>query len=466
MSSRRDFLKNSALAMGAFTIIPSAVWAAKPAPSDKINMAFIGVGNRGGGILRQFMKTGMVNMVAMCDTDMGAPHTLPSTKLYPKVPKFQDFRVMFDKMANEIDAVCIGTPDFSHFPMTMLAMSLGKGVYVEKPLSRTFNEAELLMNAAEKYGVATQMGNQGHSGGNYFQFKAFVEAGIIKNVRKVTAHMNNKRRWHGWDTGMTSFPAAQAMPDTLDWDTWLGTAEHHDYHKDLINGQWRCWYDFGMGALGDWGAHIMDSIHEFLDLGLPYEIDPVFIDGHNPLFFPQQSTIDFKFPKRGNMPACDITWYDGLDNIPQVPKGYGTQKIGDDVPDPSTGKIKPAKLNPGKIIYSDELTFKGGTHSGTLDIIPKEAEKDMADKLPKYAKKNSNHFENLVLAVKGEEETRSPFSVAGPLSQVFCLGVIAQRLNTTLKFDRETKQFKGNDLANKLLVGTPPRKGWEEFYKL
>jgi predicted dehydrogenase len=478
---RRDFLKKSAYTLGAFSIVPSHVLFSKPAvvskegeilkaatvaPSDKVNMAFCGAGNRARQILQTFMKTGMVNNVALCDTDMGAEHTLEVLNAYPDVPRFQDFRVMFDKMAADIDAVCIGTPDFAHFPMTILSMSLGKHVYVEKPLTRTFQESELLMKAAKKYKVATQMGNQGHSGANYFQFKTWVEAGIIKDVTKVTAHMNSRRRWHGWDTNMKDFPKGQPIPETLDWDTWLGTAQHHDYHKDYINGQWRCWYDFGMGALGDWGAHILDTMHEFLDMGLPYEVNPLFLEGHNPLFYPQSSTLEFKFPERKNMPPVTITWYDGLTNQPELPEGYGESELDADIPAASTGQIEQRKLNPGKIIYGKDLTFKGGSHSSTLSIIPAEAAKDMENKLPEVPESPSDHFVNFVKAAKGEEKTRSPFEIAAPLSQVFVLGTIAQRLNAKLKFDRKTKQITNNKVANELLVGTPPRKGWEEFYKL
>jgi len=480
-TTRRKFLKQGTAALGAFTLLPSSVIFAKKAivnkegtvvkpavvlPNDKVNMAFCGIGNRGGQILRNFMETGMVNNVAMCDTDMGAPHTERSLEEHPKAPQFQDFRKMLDEMPNEIDAVCVGTPDFSHFPICMLAMSLGKHVYVEKPLSRTFEESELLMQAAKKYGVATQMGNQGHSEANYFQFKTWVDAGIIKDVKKVTAHMNSRRRWHGWDTNMRSFPKGEPIPETLDWDTWLSTASHHDYHHDFINGQWRCWYDFGMGALGDWGAHIIDTIHEFLDLGLPYEINPTYIKGANPLFYPQSSTIQFKFPKRGDMPPLTITWYDGLDNQPKLPKGYGGSELAENIPAASTGEIEQRKLNPGKIIYGKDLTFKGRSHGSTLSIIPEEAAKDMESSLPEVPESPSNHFENFVLGCQGKEECRSRFEIAAPLSQVFCLGTLAQKLNTKLKFDRETKTITNNETANFLLAGPPPRKGWEEFYKL
>ncbi len=244
------------------------------------------------------------------------------------------------------------------------------------------------------------------------------------------------------------------------------TAHHHDYQKDFVNGQWRCWYDFGMGALGDWGAHILDTAHQFLDLGLPYEVNPVKIVGHNPLFFPQETTLEFKFPKRGKMPPVTVTWYDGMNNIPQVPEGYGALEVDPNIPPASNGVMQPAKLNPGKIIYSKDLTFKGGSHGSTLSIIPEEKAREMESKLPEVPKSPSNHFANFLLACKGEEKCRSSFDIAGPLSQVFTLGTLAQRLNTKLVFDRKKKQITNNDLANQLLVDVPPRKGWEEFYKL
>jgi hypothetical protein len=474
-SSRRRFLKQ-ALALSAVATFPTVLTrttsgilppnAGLAGAGERVNLACCGIGNRGGEIALALYETGLANIVALCDVDMGAPHTLNVLGKFPDVPRFQDFRKMFDKMGNQIDAVSVGVPDHSHFPITMLAMSLGKHVYVEKPMARTFHEVELMMRAAKKYRVVTQMGNQGHSEANYFQFKAWKEAGIIRDVTAVTAHMNGARRWHGWDTTMKNFPAGQPVPDTMDWDTWLSAAKHHEYHKDFINGQWRCWYDFGMGALGDWGAHLIDTVHRFLELGLPYEVDPVKIEGHNTLFFPQASTLSFKFPERKNMPPLEITWYDGVNNIPQVPEGYGVSELDPNIPPTSTGKIQPSKLNPGKIIYGRDLIFKGGSHGSTLSIIPEGKARDMESKLPAVPASPSNHFRNFLLACKGQEECRSSFDIAGPLSQVFCLGVLAQRMNTRLLFDRETKKITNNKLANDLLTGPPPRRGWKEFYKM
>jgi hypothetical protein len=404
--------------------------------------------------------------VALCDTDMGAPHTLKVLEAFPGVPRYQDFRIMLEEMDSQIDAVIVGVPDHSHFPICMMAMAMGKHVFVEKPMARTFQENELLIKAAKKHKVVTQMGNQGHSGANYFQFKAWKDAGIIKDVTAITAHMNSPRRWHGWDTRITAFPAGQPVPETLDWDLWLAATPYHDYHRDFVNGQWRCWYNHGLGALGDWGAHIIDTAHEFLDLGLPNEIECLKAEGHNTFFFPQSSTISFKFPKRGKMPPVEITWYDGVNNVPQVPEGYGVSELDPDIPPPSDGRIQPSKLNPGKIIYSKELIFKGGSHSSTLSIIPEEKARDMENRLPEVPESPSNHYANFLLACKGQEKARSPFELAGPLSQVFSLGVLAQQLNTKLLFDRRRKRITNNRIADQMLAGPPPRKGWEQYYRL
>ena len=473
MTTRRDFIKSAALASAGLAIgsvsnkMNAASYSRIVGANKKINLAHIGIGNRGWEIIEQFDNTGLANVVALCDVDLGAEQTKKALAKFPHARRFKDFREMFDKMGNEIEAVAIATPDFAHFPAVMMSMTYGKHVYVEKPLSRTFYESELLIKTAMKYPkVVTQMGNQGHSEANYFQFKAWTEAGIIKDVTAITAHMNNARRWHGWDTNIKHFPAAEPIPETLDWDTWLMSRDYHAYNKDFHNGQWRCWYDFGMGALGDWGAHIIDTAHRFLDLGLPEEITPLKLTGHNDFFFPMSSTIEFKFPKRGDMPPVVITWYDGVDNIPPVPEGYGKMELDPNIPAVAGGKIQPARLNPGKEIYSKELTFKGGSHGSILTIIPDEKATELEKSLPEVPESTSNHFANFLLACQGKEQTRSPFEISGPLSQVFCLGVAAQRLNRKIVFDRDTKRVTNDAFADAFLIGEPPRKGWEDFYKI
>jgi predicted dehydrogenase len=459
---RRSFLKG-VLATGAVSLFAPHLLRAGGS-NNKVNLACIGIGNRGAEDFKCFVDTGMVNFVAFCDTDMGAPHTQKVLKQFPDVPRFQDFRKMFDKMGKDIDAVCVAVPDFSHFAIAMLAMSLGKHVYCEKPMGHSFRQVELMMAAEKKYKVAAQMGNQGHSEANYFQFKAWTEAGIIKNVTKITAYMNSARRWHGMK--VDGYLPEQPVPESLDWDCWLTTAEFHKYNKGYVNGDWRSWFDFGNGALGDWGAHIFDTAHEFLQLGLPTEVEAVKLDGYSPFIFPQASTLAFRFPARGEKPPVELTWYDGQQNLPPLPDNLGESVVDANIPPPSKGSLDTKKRPPGKVIYGEGLTFKGGSHAATLQIIPAEKAKEMASKLPHVPKSPSNHYVNFLRACKGEEKCRSNFAVAGPLCQAMALGVIAQRVNAKLAFDPATKQITNHKLANELLAGVPPRKDWEQFYKL
>ncbi|MCD8262504.1 MAG: Gfo/Idh/MocA family oxidoreductase [Bacteroides sp.] len=472
MVTRRNFLKTMAvtsagLAVGARDVLNAKSYKQVIGAGKKVNIAYVGIGNRGLQVIEDFEKTGMINVVALCDVDLGANHTRKAMGMYPKAKQYRDFRQMFDKAGKEFEAVVVCTPDHSNFPVCMMAMAYGKHVYVEKPMARTFYEAELMMQAAKKYPqVVTQVGNQGHSEANYFQFKAWMEAGIIKDVTAVTAHMNSARRWHKWDANIYKYPEKQSIPGDLDWMTWLCAAPYHEYNEKYHQGEWRCWYDFGMGALDDWGAHILDTVHEFLELGLPYEVTLLKEEGHNDYFFPYTSTILFRFPQRKGMPPVDITWYDGLDNLPPIPAGYGVSGLDPTIPSTNQGDTPQAKLNPGKIIYSKDLIFKGGSHGSTLSIIPEEKACEMASRLPEVPPSPSNHFENFLLVCNGVEKTRSPFEIHGPLSQVFSLGVMAQRLNTQLFFDSRTRQITNNEFANALLTGIPPRKGWEDFYTL
>jgi len=410
-------------------------------------VAHIGCGGMGGSDVKSIAGTKKGNVVALCDVQIDSSRTKGAKTMHPKAAQFQDFRKMFDKMAGQIEVCTVSLPDHAHFPVAMLAMSLGKHVYVQKPLAHTFQECELLMAAEKKYKVACQMGNQGHSGGNYYQFKAWVEAGIIKDVTKIVSCMNNRRRWHGWK--IDGYPTGETMPKDIDWDTRLATAQERPFSSKLHPGNWRSWYDFGNGAFGDWGPHILDTAHRFLNLGLPSKITAVKREGPNKWIFPQGSTIRFDFPARGSMPPCEVFWYDGTKNKPaekSTPEGKSL---------PSCGKL----------IYGKDLTFVGGSHSGTLKIVGGDRAADVKDKLPKYGG-GSNHHANLMLAAQGKEKTRSRFAVSGPLTQTFCLGVIAQRLGGELEFDRKTKQITNNKLANDLLAGPPPRKDWEKFYRL
>jgi predicted dehydrogenase len=452
--SRRALLKKVA-ATSAFTILPA--YAApqgrdtKPIPdvppSERVNLAIVGLGQMGANDGRGMHATGHCNIVALCDVDLGSAETQPLPAQFPGVPRFKDFRQMFDKMGQQIDAVDIATPDHAHFPIAMQAMALGKHVYVQKPLAHAFQECTLLAAAMQKYKVATQMGNQGHSGGNYHQFKAWTEAGIIKDVTKIYGFMNSARVWHGWN--ITAPPPSDPVPSTLDWDLWTGTAEMRPFSAKYHPYSWRAWFWYGNGAFGDWGPHTLDTCHRFLNLGMPEEIEAINRDGISEYIFPQASTTAFRFPARGALPPVEILWFDGRDNKPPRPAEL------------DAGRELPAN---GKVIFSKELVFQGGTHSDTLRIIPEARMKEMAGQLPKTTA-GSEHYLNFLLACKGRESCRSSFDVSGPLTQMFMLGVIAQRLGGTLKFDRQTQRITNNKAADALL-SPPPRKGWETYYRL
>jgi predicted dehydrogenase len=314
------------------------------------------------------------------------------------------------------------------------------------------------MAAEEKYGVVTQMGNQGHSGANYYQYRDYVQNGVIKDVKKVVAHMNMQRRWHKWGGKTSSYPRGEVMPDTLDWDVWCNAAPYHDFSKDLAYGEWRCWYDYGNGCMGDWGAHILDCIHRFtLRSALPKEVAISNVTGWNQFVFPIQDTLTMKFD--------DVTleWYEGLDNKPPLPEGfrYADNKGLFPASTANDGLIDPP-LKPGKEIYlADGTVWQGLSHASTLVRVGAQDEK-----VPAFENAGSDHWRNFLLAVKGEEEARSPFRVTAPLSEIFCLGVIAQRLNRGFKFDPIAKKAIGDAEVGILLKGPAPREGWEEYYRV
>ena len=466
--NRRDFMA-SALAAGAFPFISGFVGsrtARKVAPDGKVRLACIGIGQQAWFDIKAFGRTKIAEIVALCDTDLDGSQCAAALERYPKAARYRDFRRMLEEMDGRIDAVAVMVPDFSHFPALMMAMKMGYPVFSEKPLAHTFEECELLMAAAAIYGVVTQMGKHGHSGDIYYQFKEYVEKGVIdvSKLTKLVAHMNNPRRWHKWKGKVAAFPTGETLPKGLDWDTWLGTASFHDFSKDYVQGEWRSWYDFGNGCLGDWGAHTIDTMHRFFELGLPTEVRIRDVQGWNPFVFPMQDTLTFKFAAKGRRPAIELDWYEGVRNLPPLPKGYKAAGWNADIPAAKGSTAdKKRKLNPGKFFtLADGTSWQGGSHNSPISICGSE------DKLPEYTKPGSDHYKNFLLAVMGKEETRSPFSVSGPLSEVFCLGCIAQRLNRGIRFDPATKQIVGDEEANALLKGSKgtPRKGWEEFYKV
>lgn len=460
-TSRRAVLRGAGIAGTGAIFAPSIVRA--QSRGEKVSIACVGIGGRGADTIKDLYDSGLANVVALCDTEIGNPRTAKTLAAFPNVPRFRDFREMFDKVGNTFDAVSIATPDFSHFPVAMHAMALGKHVYCEKPMGQSFRQIQLMMDAATKYKVVTQMANQGHSGPGYFQFDAWTRAGIIKNVKRITAFMNSPRRWHGKTVG--DYLPAQPVPADLDYDVWQATSRPHPYNFGYMAGEWRSWFDYGNGALGDWGAHIFDNAHEFLHLGLPTEIESAKIEGQSKFLFPQASTLVFRFPQRGAMPPLELSWYEGQQNLPPLPTDFGASVVDPNIPPPTAGSIETKRLAPGKVIYGEGLTFKGGSHASELEILG-QAGRDLQNKLPRTPKYDTSHAGNFLRSVMGQERAHSDFLIAGPLCQTMALGVIAQRTNAKLSFDPGSRRITNHKVADALLIGDVPRREWEHYYRL
>ncbi|MCI0498379.1 MAG: DUF1080 domain-containing protein [Planctomycetales bacterium] len=411
---------------------------------QKIRAAQIGVFNRGGDVLRSFNQYSkdQIEFKAFADVLFLSPNY--EMNGFPGVPCFRDYREMLEQMHDQIDAVIIATPDHAHFPMLMHAMLLGKHVYVEKPMAQNVYECRLLEKTARQCGVITQMGNQGHSGAGTIQFGQWVEAGLVKNVKKIDAWMTNSRRWHGWTD--TQYPES-IPPVGYDWDQWLCRRPFRPHSEKLTDGNWRCWYEFGCGAMGDWGAHILDAAHHYLQLGQPYEITTT-LKGPSEVLYPQGSVITFKFKQRQGMPPLELNWYDGQGNNPAPPAGV-------------TGDIG----NVGSFIYAQDYVIRGISHGADYKILPaaKMAELEQAGKLPKPQQNLPDHYQNFLNACQGIERANSSFDIAAPLAELLCLGCIGQRFGGTLQYDAAAMAITNHEQANAMLTGPQVRAGWASY---
>jgi predicted dehydrogenase len=321
--SRRRFLKQtaawSAAAVGSQILGAPGILLAT-APNEKLNVAGIGVGGQGAGDLRQAAAT--ENIVALADVDsVRAGETF---RRHEKAARYSDFRQMLDKEAKNIDAVIIATPDHMHATCALWCMQLGKHVYVEKPLTRTPWEARLLTQAAAKYRVATQMGNQGYSHEATRVAAEILWSGEIGEVREVHS-------WTGapsWPQGLEAWPAEEKAPDTIAWDLWLGCSEPRPYSSKIVPFNWRGYFDFGTGPLGDWGIHIFGPAHWGLQLGAPSSVEVIRQEGKSPVTFPTRSVLRYDFPARGNLPPVSIYWYDAIRGAdPYTPPGLKPEEL-------------------------------------------------------------------------------------------------------------------------------------------
>ncbi|MHC4545126.1 MAG: Gfo/Idh/MocA family oxidoreductase [Planctomycetota bacterium] len=466
--SRRTFMGATASTAFAFSVVPSKVLG-KNAPSSKLNIGVIGASGRGGANLRGLQSE---NIVALCDADLERAKN--SIRKNSGAKLFRDFRVMLDKMEKDIDAVTVSTPDHTHAVAAMAAMQRGKHVYCEKPLAHSLYEVRKLTEAARKYKVATQMGNQGHSSEHIRLCCEWVADGAIGDVREVYAWSNRPMGGYAFPSGLPRPKDTPPVPDTLNWDLWLGPAQYRPYHPIYAPIYWRGWLDFGTGALGDMGCHILDPAFWALKLGSPISVEanvsynpnpelwmsclanskspkseiPKYLDELRKETYPVASIVRYEFGARGKMPPVKLTWYDG-GMLPPRPEGH--------LPHKGLG-------GNGAFLIGDKAVIKHGSHGANgCRIIP---ESKMQEYLPKRPPKtikrvrDNNHHKDWIDACKGGDPASSNFDYGGPLTEMVLLGTIAMRFrDNKLLWDSEKMEFTNNKKANEL-INPPYRRGW------
>jgi predicted dehydrogenase len=439
--SRRSLL--GAGAAVAFTIVPRHVLggAGHVPPSEKLNIAGVGVGGQGAGDLREM---GSGNIVALCDVDW--TRAAETFKQYPKARQYRDFRVMLEKEKN-IDAVVVATPDHTHAVASMMAIKLGKHVFCEKPLTRTVYEARALARAAREAKVATQMGNQGMAFEGNRLINEWLWDGAIGPVREVHA-WSDRPTHHGrllWAQGIERPKDTPPVPETLDWDLWLGPAPHRPYHPAYAPFHWRGWWDFGSGGLGDMGIHNLAPVWSALKLGAP-----VSVNASSTLFndetLPLASTVHYEFAARGDMPPVTLHWYDG-GMIPARP--------------PELEDNRELSREDGLIFVGDKgrIYVEGwGGHSPRL--IP-ESKMQAYQRPPKTLPRSIGHHAEWIKACKEGTPTRSDFAeFAGPLTEAVLLGTVCVRMGgRKLLWDSANLKVTNVPEANRYLH-YEYRKGW------
>ncbi len=492
--------------MSGFGSEPSLKALGYKSPNEKLNIASIGAGGKARSDIAGCAET--ENIVALCDVDEKS--AARSYDLYPHAPKFKDYRDMLDKQADGIDAVIVTIPDHMHAAAAIHAMSLGKHVYVQKPLAHTVWECRELLKAAEKYKVATQMGNQGYSNEGTRQCAEMIWSGVIGNVTEVHAWTNRPV----WPQGAIPAPTTMPVPGTLEWDLWLGVAKERPYSDAYLPFTWRGFYDFGSGSLGDMACHILGAPNMALQLTAPTSVECVSLEGRSDIFFPAKSVIRFDFPARGSMPAVKVFWYDAKrEDQPDLPNAPKDQILGDlpynRIGNPES-KVQPkerqiigevftdqffspkptppprqrpartaaeeAAMTPhdrelakwmsligkgtnGSLLVGDKGMITTGTYGENTRLLPVEKMRDY-EFPPEFIPRSPGHYRDWIRACKGGVPACSNFSVSAPFTEWIALGAIAVKLNCKLEWDAEKMKITNNSDANDLLK-PEPRKGWK-----
>ncbi len=448
MVSRRKFLSAAATATAGITVLPSKVIAGfgyKP-PSDKLNIAGIGVGGKGFSNLR-YMES--ENIVALCDVDWEYAER-NAFKRWPKAKKYMDYREMFEQQ-KDINAVMIATPDHSHALPAVLAMRQGIHVFVQKPLAHSVYESRVLRETALRYGVATQMGNQGNSDEGIRQICEWIWAGAIGEVHHVDTWTNRPI----WPQGLLTPEKSKRIPKTLNWDLFVGPAKWREYNSVYHPWNWRGWWDFGTGALGDMGCHIIDPVFKSLMLEYPSSVEASSTSFNNDSL-PNAEFVRFEFPRRDNlpkvaMPPVSVNWYDG-GFLPPRPDEL---KVGEQMGDESGGCI----------FYGTKGKIMCGTYAKNPSLLP-TSEMEHFEQPKKSIRRITNAMEgghelDWIRACKEDKNSRleasSNFNYAGFLNETVVMGVLAvrlQSLNRKLLWDGVNMKFTNISPSDNLKVLT------------
>jgi predicted dehydrogenase len=446
---RRQFLQRTGMGVALFNILPGSMVRGADALSanEKLNLAGIGIGSRGGAVIGEAAGLGH-NIVALCDLDEN--YAGKEFAKYPKARRFTDYRVMLDAMGPGVDGVVIGTPDHTHAVIAMEAMRRGKHVYCEKPLAHTVGEIRRLTEAAKEHKVVTQVGNQGHSSDSIRRVCEWIWSGVIGNVHTVHAGCDAFTNVYSQIANLGKLGEKHEVPKGFDYEQWVGPAEFRPYSPLWVHWNWRGWLAYGGGAVGDWICHVVDPSYWALDLGAPISVHAEVAD-YNPaihgLTYPPGTKITFEFPAKGARGPVQLVWHDGKTRIPR-PAAFGPDhKV------PGTGAI----------IHGDKAMIVHGSHGGgncvlfPENLMEQHAGKNApAEKLPRV----KGHVWDWAEAIRTGRKAGSDFSYGGPLSQVGLLGLIALRFpGETLRWDDAKMQFTNLAEANSL-VSPAYRAGW------
>lgn len=478
--NRRTFIKSTGLSAAAATVVPRHVLGRGfTAPSDKLNLGVIGSGGMGAGNAANMVSE---NIVAICDISFDSvfaafmqdgkvsENRVALKAAYDNAARYTDFRKMLDEQAKNIDAVLVATPDHVHATAAATAMRLGKHVYVQKPLTWSVHEARVLRSLASETKVVTQMGNQGHSSNDARKVNEWIQAGAIGSVREVHVWTNrpvwpqgvpypstpaeDKMSWWGIDPLIARLSKSMSgkfkKPSSLDWDSFIGPAMMRDFHPVYQPFNWRGWTEFGVGALGDMGAHLIDHPYWALGLKYPDTIEatstPWGADNASPWGGPQQNIatyplamkVHYRFPNRGMLPPVSMHWYDG---------GLMPER-----PDMLPAHV-PLNRDGGVIFVGDKGVLMHETYGGRPALYPANLAAEYANTPETYERVTTSHEMNWVNACKGIGKSVSPFEYAGPLTETMLLGIVALRAGQGVRidWDGEAGRVTNNDAANEFL---------------